>query len=148
MSMLLQYRPYQVLLADTDGDDIRLRYTGNKELALGNPLPIVLMAAPPTKQGISQKYGLSYTGYETSAGSSEAYSVKTGITAGMWVGYEVSLLLDASVGFSRVESPAESGTAASFAVRVEKAEPAPLKMTPLDKKFLRSLKITVDHDEE
>ena len=63
-------------------------------------------------------------------------------------GYEVSLVLDASVGFSRIESPAEGGTAASFAVRVEKAEPAPLKMTPLDKKFLRSLKITVDHDEE
>ena len=36
----------------------------------------------------------------------------------------------------------------AFDVRVEKAEPAPLRMTPLDKKFLRSLKITVDHDEE
>jgi hypothetical protein len=32
-------------------------------------------------------------------------------------------------------------------VRVEKAEPMPLKMTPLDRKFLRSLKITVEEDE-
>jgi hypothetical protein len=30
---------------------------------------------------------------------------------------------------------------------VEKAEPTPLKMTPLDRKFLRSLKITVDEEE-
>ena len=37
---------------------------------------------------------------------------------------------------------------ASFEVRVEKADPAPLRMTPLDKKFLRSLKITVDEEPE
>jgi hypothetical protein len=63
-------------------------------------------------------------------------------------GYEVSLVLEATVGFSRVEAPAEGAGPGSFDVRVEKAEPAPLRMTPLDKKFLRSLKITVDHDEE
>jgi hypothetical protein len=63
-------------------------------------------------------------------------------------GYKVSLVLEATLGFSRTEKPEESEAAAGFDVRVEKAEPAPLKMTPLDKKFLRSLKITVDHDEE
>jgi hypothetical protein len=31
---------------------------------------------------------------------------------------------------------------------VEKSEPVPLKMTPLDKKFLRSLKISVEDDGE
>jgi hypothetical protein len=64
-------------------------------------------------------------------------------------GYEVSVVLEATLGFSRTERPGE-GTASppGFDVRVEKAEPAPLRMTPLDKKFLRSLKITVDHDEE
>jgi hypothetical protein len=31
---------------------------------------------------------------------------------------------------------------------VEKGEPARLKMTPLDKKFLRSLKISVEEEEE
>jgi hypothetical protein len=63
-------------------------------------------------------------------------------------GYRVSLVLEATLGFSRTEKPMERDAGAGFDVRVEKAEPAPLKMTPLDKKFLRSLKITVDHDEE
>jgi len=60
-------------------------------------------------------------------------------------GYEVSLVLEATLGFSRAE---DRGDVPAFDVRVEKAEPTPLRMTPLDKKFLRSLKITVDHDEE
>ena len=63
-------------------------------------------------------------------------------------GYEVSLVLEATLGFSRAEGRGETGASTGFDVRVEKAEPAPLRMTPLDKKFLRSLKITVDHDEE
>jgi len=61
-------------------------------------------------------------------------------------GYEVSLVLEATVGFSRAEKGGEA-TPAVFDVRMEKAEPTPLKMTPLDKKFLRSLKITVDEAE-
>ena len=61
-------------------------------------------------------------------------------------GYDVFLVLEATIGFSRTE---ERGPAAppAFEVRLEKAEPAPLKMTPLDKKFLRSLKITVEDEE-
>jgi hypothetical protein len=61
-------------------------------------------------------------------------------------GYDVSVVLEATIGFSRTE---ERGAAAppAFEVRLEKAEPAPLKMTPLDKKFLRSLKITVEDEE-
>jgi hypothetical protein len=63
-------------------------------------------------------------------------------------GYEVSVVLEATLGFSRAERSGEGASSASFDVRVEKTKPAPLRMTPLDKKFLRSLKITVDHDEE
>jgi hypothetical protein len=63
-------------------------------------------------------------------------------------GYEVSVVLEATLGFSRTEKPPEGDGSAAFDVRVEKAEPAPLKMTPLDKKFLRSVHIAVDHDEE
>jgi hypothetical protein len=59
-------------------------------------------------------------------------------------GYEVSISLEATIGFSRTARPDASP---SFDVRVEKADPLPLRMTPLDKKFLRSLKITVDEDE-
>jgi hypothetical protein len=63
-------------------------------------------------------------------------------------GYEVSLVLEATLGFTRTEKTVEGEARNGFDVRVERAEPAPLRMTPLDKKFLRSLKITVDHDEE
>jgi hypothetical protein len=61
-------------------------------------------------------------------------------------GYEASVVLEATIGFSRVPRPDDDATP-SFGVRVEKADPLPLRMTPLDKKFLRSLKITVDEDE-
>ena len=62
-------------------------------------------------------------------------------------GYEVSLVLEATIGFTRTGSrdPAEVST---FDFRVEKNEPARIKMTPLDKKFLRSLKISIEGEEE
>jgi hypothetical protein len=61
-------------------------------------------------------------------------------------GYEVSLVLEATIGFTRTgtREPAEVST---FDFRVEKAEAQPLKMTPLDKKFLRSLKISVEEEQ-
>ncbi len=61
-------------------------------------------------------------------------------------GYEVSLVLEATIGFTRTgtREPAEVST---FDFRVEKADPEPLKMTPLDKKFLRSLKISVEEEQ-
>ncbi len=61
-------------------------------------------------------------------------------------GYEVSVVLEATIGFSRSSRP-DPAVPKSVDVRVEKADPAPLRMTPLDKKFLRSLKITVDDEE-
>jgi hypothetical protein len=73
-------------------------------------------------------------------------------------GYSVSVVLEATIGLSRAERR-DAATVRAFDVRdvrVEqggasapkagKAEPPPPKMTPLDKKFLRSLKITVDED--
>ena len=61
-------------------------------------------------------------------------------------GYDVSVVLEATIGFSRVER-SDTARPPAFDVRVEKAEPMPLKMTPLDRKFLRSLKITVEEEE-
>ena len=61
-------------------------------------------------------------------------------------GYDVSVVLEATIGFSRTERP--PAAAPAFDVRVEKAEALPLRMTPLDKKFLRSLKITVEDEGE
>ena len=63
-------------------------------------------------------------------------------------GYEVSLVLEATIGFSKTGGKDGPTEVSSFDVRVERTEPAPLKMTPLDKKFLRSLKITVEEENE
>jgi hypothetical protein len=58
-------------------------------------------------------------------------------------GYEVSLVLEATIGFNKAGSR-EDAEVSTFDFRVEKNDPVPLKMTPLDKKFLRSLKISVE----
>ena len=63
-------------------------------------------------------------------------------------GYEVSLVLEATIGFSKTGGKDGPTEVSSFDVRVERTEPAPLKMTPLDKKFLRSLKISVEEEED
>ena len=62
-------------------------------------------------------------------------------------GYEVSLVLEATIGFSK-SGTRDAPEVSKFDFRVEKPEPARLKMTPLDKKFLRSLKISVEEVEE
>ena len=62
-------------------------------------------------------------------------------------GYEVSLVLEATIGFNKTGSR-ETAEVSTFDFRVEKAEPARLKMTPLDKKFLRSLKISIEDESE
>ena len=58
-------------------------------------------------------------------------------------GYEVSLVLEATIGFSK----GGSREAGSFDFKVDKSETVPLRMTPLDRKFLRSLKITVEEED-
>src|SRR5436189_4340154 len=62
-------------------------------------------------------------------------------------GYDVFLVLEATMGFNKSGSR-ETAEISTFDFRLEKSEPARLKMTPLDKKFLRSLKIQVEDDEE
>ena len=61
-------------------------------------------------------------------------------------GYEVSLVLEATIGFNKTGSR-EATEVSTFDFKVDKSEPAPIKMTPLDKKFLRSLKISIEEEE-
>lgn len=61
-------------------------------------------------------------------------------------GYEISVVVEATIGFNRT-GQREATEVSTFDFRVEKGEPAPLKMTPLDKKFLRSLKISIEEEE-
>jgi hypothetical protein len=60
-------------------------------------------------------------------------------------GYDVSVALEATIGFARAEGREETTTA--FDIGIEHADPAPFEMTPLDKRFLRSLKIAVDEED-
>lgn len=59
-------------------------------------------------------------------------------------GYDVSLVLEATIGFHK--SGTRDGEVSKFDVRVEKGDAPSLRMTPLDKKFLRSLKISVEDE--
>jgi hypothetical protein len=58
-------------------------------------------------------------------------------------GYEISVVLEATIGFNR-SGKGEAPEVSTFDFRVERTEQAQVKMTPLDKKFLRSLKISVE----
>jgi hypothetical protein len=44
----------RVLFGDFDGDSTVVRYAGERRLVVGEPLPVVVMAAPPMKWGASQ----------------------------------------------------------------------------------------------
>jgi hypothetical protein len=61
-------------------------------------------------------------------------------------GYEVSLVLEATIGFSK--SGSRESEVSTFDFKVDKSDAPTLKMTPLDKKFLRSLKISVEEEAE
>jgi hypothetical protein len=60
-------------------------------------------------------------------------------------GYEASVSIEATIGLSRVD-PETTAPSRSDA-RIEAEDDALLHMSPLDKKFLRSLRISVDDDE-
>lgn len=62
-------------------------------------------------------------------------------------GYEVSLVIEATIGFNKMASR-DGAEIATVEFRVEKGEATRLRMTPLDKKFLRSLKISVEEEDE
>ena len=62
-------------------------------------------------------------------------------------GYDVSLVLEATIGFNKSGSR-ETAEVSTFDFKVDRSEPPILKMTPLDKKFLRSLKISIEDVEE
>ena len=61
-------------------------------------------------------------------------------------GYEVSLVLEATIGFNKTRQP-RGGRGLHLRLQGREERARPVKMTPLDKKFLRSLKISVEEEE-
>lgn len=73
---------------DYDGESLRLRYTGVKYPELADPIPMVVISAPPTKAGIDQNYDSTGSTYATSQGSGQAYSVSSALSASYEQGME------------------------------------------------------------
>jgi len=74
---------------DYDGDGLRVRFTGNQELSVSDPIPLVLLTAAPTKAGIAQNYGSSETSYSVGSGSGQAMGVSVGVAASVSAGVQV-----------------------------------------------------------
>lgn len=73
---------------DFDRENLVLRSTGKKWLDLPDPMPIVVMAAPPTKSEIRQNYDASATQYGTEQSTERSHGVTTGWTASFSTGFE------------------------------------------------------------
>lgn len=75
---------------DWDADSLRLRFTGEKWMALARPRPIVVLAAPPAKAGISQNYGDTTTSYAVSTTSSSSKGNEFSVSDKVTLSFEVS----------------------------------------------------------
>jgi len=73
---------------DFDADGFHVRYS-RKFLVVADPIPLVLLTAAPTQQGIDQNFDNTSTSYFTSSSSSDSIGVTNAMTASVSVGYEV-----------------------------------------------------------
>lgn len=76
-----------IVAGEDDRETSMLRYTGQKELHLAAPLPIVVMEAVPTKSGILQNYGQSGSTFSNTSGSSTSYSTTSAVSFGITGGF-------------------------------------------------------------
>lgn len=83
-----------VATGDFDRENLVLRSTGRKWTDLPNPMPIVVLAAPPTKSNIRQNYDGSATEYGTEQSTERSHGVTTGWSASFSTGFEASDLFD------------------------------------------------------
>ncbi len=81
---------------------------------------------------------------------SESEQIAAAIAEIRRAGYDVFLILEATIGFNRREAETESGKPSSCGAerrRTRETEPPPkIKWTSQDQKFLRALKIAIDED--
>ena len=73
---------------DFDVDGVRLRWTGVKYQRLPNPIPMAVLAAPPTKAGISQDYDASDVTYAMSQGWEYSYETSTTHSGSLTLGWK------------------------------------------------------------
>lgn len=78
--------------ADFDNDSLQVRYSGENWLSLSSPRPIVVMAAPPIKSGISQDPSRSATAYGTQLSQGHSASSEVSTSYGTTLSFETSTL--------------------------------------------------------
>lgn len=83
--------PVWATSGDWDADSLRLRYTGQKWLELGRPQPIIVVAAPPVKEGISQNYENSGSAYGTAVTKTQEATQEQSFTEKVTMSFEVNL---------------------------------------------------------
>ena len=84
--------PPVLVAGDFDADGLSVRFSGRKFTSLADPMPMVVLAAAPTKAGIAQNYGDTTTSYEVTAGTSQSFGVSSGTTASTYVGFAIDSL--------------------------------------------------------
>jgi hypothetical protein len=95
---------------DFDSDGCRLRYDGNKYQQLPDPIVLAILAAPPTKTGISQDQNASSVNYTISVGSSDAFEYKNMISASFGAGVEFKVLGNEAEVSAKIKGDAEWST--------------------------------------
>jgi hypothetical protein len=111
-----------VTLADVDADGLVVRSTGLTMLRVATPIPLVLLAAPPTRAGIDQNHSASTTSYSHASGIGRAIEVSTRATLSAYVGYEVEDVFGAVGANGRTtigETLARSDITSSSVVQVQ-----------------------------
>lgn len=99
---------------DFDGDSLRVRFTGKKWLELTRPRPMVVLAAPPAKDGISQVTDNSSTSYGTSKSIEKATTEEYSITRKVTLSFELPIpgldFLNVGASASMSQSMSQSNT--------------------------------------
>jgi hypothetical protein len=86
--------PPVLAVADLDSDGLIIQATGGQEITLADPIPLVLLTAPPTKSGIDQNYAACSTSYKSSTTSEVSLGVTTTTAISFYSGVTTGPLSD------------------------------------------------------
>ena len=86
--------PPTLAVADVDFDGLTIQATGGQEVTLADPIPLVLLTAPPTKSGIDQDYSVCTTSYKSSTTSEVSLGVTTSTAISFYSGVTTGPLSD------------------------------------------------------
>ena len=101
---------------DFDCDGCRVRYVGSKYQQLADPIVLAILAAPPTKTGISQDGAASSVSYTVSTESSDAFESTNKISASFAAGVGFSVLGNEAEVSAKIQGDVEWSTGVESSV--------------------------------